>query len=128
MVERGFSTIRWVITEQRTSLLNKNLNNILVLQMNLPQLAEYKPKGEYEKSVLRRSVDKFLKAGKWKWALKVTEVCEKPVTKRSRISGSGEPNQSVDLTIDDDSTDELDEMNASLNQDSSDEDDDTMCQ
>ena len=61
MVERGFSMIRRVMTEQRTSLLNENLNNILVLQMNLPQLAEYKPKGEYEKSVVRRSVDKFLK-------------------------------------------------------------------
>ena len=83
MVERGFSMIRRVMTEQRTSLLNENLNNILVLQMNLPQLAEYKPKGEYEKSVVRRSVDKFLKAGKWKWALKVTEDCEQPVAKRS---------------------------------------------
>ena len=128
MVERGFSTIRRVMTEQRTSLLNENLNNILVLQMNLPQLAEYKPKGEYEKSVVKRSVDKFLKAGKWKWALKVTEDYEQPVAKRSRISGSGEPNASVDLTIDDDSTDELDEVNESSNQDSSDEDDDTMCQ
>lgn len=69
-VERGFSVVRRVITEQRTNLSNEILDNLLVIRLNLPVLSKFIAEGQYEDSVIARAVAKYLVSKKWRWDLK----------------------------------------------------------
>ena len=119
-VKCGFNRIRRIMTHGRTSkLTNETINNMLILQLNLPLLEGFKAKGEYEKSVINRSVDKFMSSGEWTWTLKATTADdnEEPATKLARFSEESEL-EAFDLE------DDEEDMYNCQTQDSSDEEDD----
>ena len=69
-VENGFILVRRLMPEYRSRLSNEMLDDLLLLKLNMPILEEIYPEDEYENSVLKRAVEKYLKSAKWRWVLK----------------------------------------------------------
>ena len=68
IVESGFSTVRRIIPEERSSLANKSLNDLLELKLALPIVQSLKE--NYAEHVVQRAVDRYLAGAKWRWGLK----------------------------------------------------------
>lgn len=68
VVERGFSTLRRILKENRLSMKNDRLSQSLVVRCNLPVLR--KLKNDYEKILIQKAVEIYLERKKWRWGIR----------------------------------------------------------
>ena len=67
VVERGFSTVRHVLRENRLSMQNARLNQVLIVKCNLPVLR--KIIRDAVDSILNEAVELYKSKKKWRWNL-----------------------------------------------------------
>ena len=67
VVERGFSTVRRSLRENRLSMQNARLNQILIVKCNLPVLQKIIP--DAVESILAEAVEIYKSKKKWRWNL-----------------------------------------------------------
>ena len=77
VVERGFSTVRRSLRENRLSMQNARLNQILIVKCNLPVLRKIIP--DAVESILAEAVEIYKSKKKWCWNLhkSVTKTIQK---------------------------------------------------
>ena len=67
VVERGFSTVRRLLRENRLSMQNARLNQVLIVKCNLPVLR--KIIRDAVDSILNEAVELYKSKKKWRWNL-----------------------------------------------------------
>ena len=77
VVKRGFSTARRSLRENRLSMQNARLNQILIIKCNLPVLGKIIP--DAVESILAEAVEIYKSKKKWCWNLhkSVTKTIQK---------------------------------------------------
>ena len=72
VVERGFSTVRHVLRENRLSMQNARLNQILIVKCNLPVL--WRIISDAVDSILNEAVELSQNMTKWCWNLHTSDL------------------------------------------------------
>ena len=117
VVERGFSTLRRNLRENRLSMSNERLNQILTVKINLPALRNLIK--DCDDVIIKECVEKYYEKKKWRWSTRNNskprnDQCEAniygpPPTKKGRIDLTDYDVEVVDKTDDEMSDNSMDE-------------------
>jgi hypothetical protein len=97
-VENGFSLVRRLMPEYRSKLSNESLEELMLIKINLPILSKRLPEGEYEESVIKRSVERYLSNAKWRWSLKDEKIPKKRKAEEMDASDDSQSESEEDKT------------------------------
>lgn len=106
MVERGFSTLRRILRENRLSMKNDRLNQTLIVRCNLPILKKLRI--DCVDKIINDAVELYLVKKKWRWGIRQQKQNKEKVQDLKSIYGCPpKKRKRIDMSKTPDTTDEI---------------------